>query len=535
MIAGVTEPSTTGSDDAAPDATALVKGLRDLGGTFLLAGRFLTLRTELLTSDLYEQLSRLGEGVAPAPWATIAPVLNQGLAGEEASYFESFSPTPVSADIFLQRHRALLKDGTPVVVKFLRPDARQRLADDYQFLPDLYRLMKDSGVDPLVGEDVFGQELREWFERLVDLKQELANIVRLRHLARTDPFEHVPYPYEDLSSDSILVTDWNEGLALADLRLAVGGKATKGRGSLSELGVDARQLGLNIADVSLRQIFRHGFFQADYHPRNVMVLAGDVVSFADYSHCVEADAITNERLLSHMVAVFSDDAEGAFDLPLEPVDPRDNAELVAFRRDLVRGIRERFTADSGLAGTNTASRVPGLSTQAETIVECLRASQKHRVALPKGADWHYRTVVVAQQAAGLIGPIDPLVASSRRILQAAQLRVAMRHFTLRDAQPTLLSLLALVRDSPGQIQKLLSDLNDGSFVLSTYVTEAPQVARSRDRRTRVVVAAICSVSMALLLTVPHLPMPFGISIGWPLGATLGLLYIWLFLQWSRLR
>jgi hypothetical protein len=117
----------------------------------------------------------------------------------------------------------------------------------------------------------------------------------------------------------------------------------------------------------------------------------------------------------------------------------------------------------------------------------------------------------------------------------SQLDLAIRKIEPEGSEQEKLTVMSLLRESPGQVQKLLSDLADGSFSLNVYVAETPQVVRHRNRRSRLLVGAIASVSIALLITVPNLPRPFGVSLALPLSVLLAALYGWLALGWWRLR
>jgi hypothetical protein len=49
------------------------------------------------------------------------------------------------------------------------------------------------------------------------------------------------------------------------------------------------------------------------------------------------------------------------------------------------------------------------------------------------------------------------------------------------------------------------------------------------------VAAITSISLALVLTISDLPSVAGISVAWVIGAALAGVYLWVLFAWWRLR
>ena len=60
-------------------------------------------------------------------------------------------------------------------------------------------------------------------------------------------------------------------------------------------------------------------------------------------------------------------------------------------------------------------------------------------------------------------------------------------------------LLALIKDSPGQLQRLLSDLEDERFTLPVRVSESADERQEANTRARMISAAILSVGFAFLL------------------------------------
>lgn len=515
---------------------SLRQGLRGLGATYLRVAHYLALRVDLLTPAAHRELLAVGEHLPATPWADMSTVLTDSLGAGALDRFSSINGRPVTSGVFTQVHRARLLNGTPVAIKLQRPDAPAMVARDWERAPQLETLLRDAGLRLVVPFDGLLKDIKDWLQQELDLEHERANIERLGELAADSHWEHIPRAYPKLCSSRVLVTDDVEGIPCADLLVATGSGRPEDRERMHDEGMDQRRYARNLGLVNLRQIFRYRFFQVDFHPRNVIVLPDGRISFADMSHFGELDVQLSEQQLMYLSAIYDDDLERVLDPPVDVGWPRTDADLIGFRRQLVKGARARVTSRSGTVhdGPETwADR--SLSEAAELVVEFLHSAVAHDVELPEPVHLLYRSVVSAQQTASSLEPNARLETLTIDFLRALQLEVAVRRLRPNDLQPTLVSLLSLARDSPTQVQKLLSDLADGSFVLNVYASEASQVSRNRDRRTRVVVGAICSVSLALLLTVPNLPQPFGVSVGWLLSPVLGALYAWLFFQWRRLR
>lgn len=99
------------------------------------------------------------------------------------------------------------------------------------------------------------------------------------------------------------------------------------------------------------------------------------------------------------------------------------------------------------------------------------------------------------------------------------------HWICRTFRRCFSACSILARNSPGQLEQILSELADGRFSINTVSIESPRTARLQNQRTRATVSAILSVGLALLLTMPNLPVIAGVSAAWPVGITLVILYL----------
>ncbi|HMB52678.1 MAG TPA: hypothetical protein VKU40_05140, partial [Thermoanaerobaculia bacterium] len=91
--------------------SALPAALADLGVAWVVAGRRLGLRADLLPWPRRAALLAMPEPLVPVPLAELPVALPPGLDVEPVGVVDGFE----------QRHRARLADGTPVVLRTLHP------------------------------------------------------------------------------------------------------------------------------------------------------------------------------------------------------------------------------------------------------------------------------------------------------------------------------------------------------------------------------------------------------------------------------
>lgn len=498
----------------------LADELRRLGPIHLRIGHYLATRPDVLNAADREALIDVGDQIPQCPWPTVRTTLTAGLGADFSEMFSAVEPAAVWSTGIAQLHRGRLSDDTPVTIKVVRPGAIEAVQAAQQWLPEGLPALLARFASPPPGDlaDV-SADVSGWLERQTDLTIEATLLARLLRLRRLTEWEHVPRPFLDLCTTSVLVCEDEGGVAASEVAAASAER-------LRELHIDPVRLARAVLTVTLRQGFRYRLFQTDLHPDNVVALPGNIVSYSDWSSFGQLDPALEQDELTYLSAVFDGDTERALDPPTDMVVFDEEGDVAAFRRDLLGYLRERALADSDQREESAPVALLG---------ELLRSGRAHRIGLPEGARLLCRSLVAADTTAQRLDPAVDTAEVGRRALEAARVGEKIRTLGPDRVEGIAYDLAALLRDTPGQLQKILSELADGTFSVNVWVAEVAQAERNRNRRTRLLVAAIVSVSLAVTLSAPELPDLGGVSLAWPIGITLASVYAWLLLEWRRLR
>jgi predicted unusual protein kinase regulating ubiquinone biosynthesis (AarF/ABC1/UbiB family) len=208
---------------------------------------------------------------------------------------------PAAVTPSAQVHRGVL-EGAPVAVKVLRPGLASAVRQDLVLLEGL--LAPLSAAFPAVDPGAVVREFREQVLEELDLESEATVQRRLHRTLRDHPFLTVPAPVTSLARESVMVSEWVDGVPMweADDPDLVAGRLV------------AFALGAA----------RAGIVHADLHPDHVLVQDDGRLAILDFGavRVVEADRVGVAA--SGLDAFARSDAEGfaavAAELGWLPID-----------------------------------------------------------------------------------------------------------------------------------------------------------------------------------------------------------------------
>lgn len=250
-----------------PTAVRLREAMEELGPTFVKLAQVLSTRPDLIPAEWAEEFGRLQSDVRAVPAEEMKPhidaLIEQMPGGEGVgSRFASVSYEAMAAGSIAQAHQATLQDGTPVVLKVLRPDIERVIEADLEIMVTLAEFIEerfsDLGYSPIEVVEQFRRQVR----REIDLELERRSVARMAKGFDEDPRVIFPKVYPEHSTRDILCMERVEGMLLS--RFEKEGFTDEERRQIVAIG----------SDVVFRQCFEIGFFHADPHPGNIFVIRG---------------------------------------------------------------------------------------------------------------------------------------------------------------------------------------------------------------------------------------------------------------------
>ena len=242
----------------------LRKALESLGPIFIKFGQLLSTRPDLVPEDICTELAQLQDNVPPFKSAKFRQIVEQALNSSVDELFLSFESEPLASASVAQVHAAVLKDGSDVVVKAVRPNIEKVIGKDIALMYTLARLLARYSQD---GRRLRPIEVIADYEQVIydelNLQAEGANASLLRHNFDGSPLLYVPKIDWDYSNEKVLVMERIYGTPVTNID------------ELKAAGVNFKALAERGVEIFFTQVFEHNFFHADMHPGNIFVNASN--------------------------------------------------------------------------------------------------------------------------------------------------------------------------------------------------------------------------------------------------------------------
>lgn len=244
----------------------------ELGPTFIKLGQILSNRPDLIPRKLQVELRKLQENVPPFPTEQATALISKELGGSMQELFGEFDAAPVAAASIAQLHRAVLVSGEAVAVKVQRPGLRELVDVDIDILYELAGLLERYVPESrAVGPRDIVAEFDKAIHQELDFLREAASIERFQAQFSDEPRIKVPQVFRRYCTQLVLTMEYVVGRPLAELLSEEPSNTAEGK-RVAKLG----------AELTLKQIFRFGFFHADPHPGNILILDDGRFGYLDF-------------------------------------------------------------------------------------------------------------------------------------------------------------------------------------------------------------------------------------------------------------
>ncbi|MFN3813103.1 MAG: ABC1 kinase family protein [Aquificaceae bacterium] len=273
----------------------------ELGVTFIKLGQILSVRPDLLPENYVRELSKLQDRVPPVDSESMKKVVEEEFGRSYIDLFDYLEDEPLASASIGQVHRARLKSGEKVVLKIQKPYVEKQVEEDLAILEELAQnAMKTELGHRWDIQSVF-EEFSYTIRNELDYTREGRNCEAFKKNFSKDGEVYIPKVYWKLTTKRVLCLEEIEGVRLSDKVM------------LERRGFDLKDIARKGAGIYLKMIFRDGFFHADPHPGNFLVMQDGRIGLLDHGMVGAIDSITRINLFQLMYGIIKNDLDLVMD------------------------------------------------------------------------------------------------------------------------------------------------------------------------------------------------------------------------------
>ncbi|MEN8231883.1 MAG: AarF/UbiB family protein [Thermodesulfobacteriota bacterium] len=486
------------------------RAMEDLGPTFVKFGQILSLRGDLLPGDLINELEKLQDSVAPVPLEEIMGVLKKALGKPLDEIFSLIEEEPLAAGSLAQVHRAVLKEeNLPVALKIRRPDIVKTVEIDLQILegaaPHLSEHLEFARTYDFVN---LVKELKRALLRELNFTLEARNMQIINQNMAGEKDVIIPGVYESWTRTSVLTMDLIDGVKLKDLN--------------PEKIEEREQLGQTGLRVVVKQVLENGFFHADPHPGNFLVVEDKQLCLIDWGVVGILPSETRYELVELISAIVDMEAEKVLDI------------LVSLTAANVAQINERLLLRDILEILHLYHSVPvGKLDLGQLLMDLNNMLRTHHIKLPSDLALMFKTMVTAEGTARRFYPELDVIAEIEPFVRRLGTERWKPSQVWRRLSRQLRFYFKLQSNLPGAIQRILQKIEQGDLNIKFRHENLGGLQKSLDnvsnRLSFSIILASLIIGSSMIITTGVKPLIFGYPaiglVGYLISAILGLIVV----------
>ncbi|MDF2715115.1 MAG: transporter [Paenibacillus sp.] len=449
--------------------------IEELGPTFVKLGQIASTRSDLIPPSVLKELEKLQDNVLPFSFHEVRAIAEAELGIELEQAFTSFDTEPVAAASIGQVHIGTLHSGERVAVKIQRPGIDYTVRTDLAILQNLavlaearFEWAKRFQLRNMI--DSFGKSLIEELDYTIEAR----NTETLYKQTLPHTRIRIPRIYGEYSSKKLMTMEYLDGTKLNQPEL------------LRARGYDPKSIAEKLMQAVLQQIFIDGFFHADPHPGNLMVLPGEIIAFLDFGMVGRLTPEMKQHFAGLIIALMRQSTSGVIKAVLRMGLVTEQVDMQLLRRD-VDQLRDKYV------GVPLSDVSLG-----EAVNDLFDVAYRHHIRIPTDFILVGKTLITIE---GLVEQLDPDI-SIMRIAEPFGKRLLLEQLRPGRVADWVKEQIAdygeLLVHLPKQLSEIVTVFKRGRLELA--IPDFDKLLRKLDRISNRISFSIVLLSFSIIMT-----------------------------------
>ena len=485
--------------------------IEEAGPTFIKLGQILASRDDVIPKEYCDELSHLRNQVRPMPYENVLEILDREYKGKTDEIFKSIEEKPIGSASIAEVHKAVLNDGTEVVIKIQRENIYDLMAMDVKLLKKIIDLLKIDKIFDSVFN--FNDIIDEMFETA---KEEMNFLIEASH---TEEFHgknkdilyiRSPKVYREYTTSKSLVMEYMDGISINDYK------------TLDAYGYDRDEIGKKLAANYIKQALDDGYFHADPHIENLKIKDGKII-YLDFGMMGRLSKRDRELLSKCIVAILKDDVTEVSHILLAFGKTRGQIDHMVLKNDIKRVIDKNKSQD-----------IIDIDIK-DFMNDFLAMLSNNHISLPKDVTMLMRGIIVLE---GVLRTVSPEI----NLMQILSTHISPSNYFDKDKAKRFLekgiengsNLVCL----PNEMLSFLKGVNSGELRFNIELNDSKHQMRNLEQLVHLCMVTILDVAYilgtSLIVMQSDGDLPFIFYVYLILG---GICTVWIFYKMftSRIR
>ena len=447
----------------APDGEVLAKltqeaririALTELGPTFIKFGQLLSTRPDVIGPNLARELEGLQSEAPADSFEYVKDIIEAEQGDTLENLFIEFDEAPFASASIGQVHKAKIRresdwlgddpgvNDSPemdVVVKVRHQGIERAVETDLDILAGMAQLAERLDDFKNYQPVKIVAEMSRTMRRELDFERELNNLNQFRSLFANDEGIEIPEPFSRLSSTRMLTMSFLPGTRLNNYD----GKPIN--------GITGSDIAREGANRYLDMIFNHGFYHADPHPGNLMVMNDGAIGMLDFGMVGRISERLREDIEAMLVAIVNED--------------------VSMLTTLIKRVGRCPTDMNEAALSNDVADFVGqYSTQvvanfdmANALNDFVSVVRNYKIVLPSEASMLIKVLISLEGTGRCLSPEFSLMEIMKPFQRMMVLKRLSPARQMRKMRRFYLEVEQLIDKLPQRVSNILEQVQTGSF------------------------------------------------------------------------
>lgn len=444
----------------------------ELGPTFVKFGQILSNRPDLLPTDLIKELEKLQDSVPPIDGKLAAEVVELELKKKIPELFASFEYRAFASASMAQVHKIVLKTGEKAVLKIQRPGIQEIIFSDIKVMLYVAELFSKR-IPSLKSFDPIGlvRNFENSITKELDFIHESVNIQRFHTNFKEDETDkghiHSPKVFREFTTSKVLALEYIEGIKISDNQKLIANR------------LDGKIIAKRLAHSYFKQVFNYGFFHADPHPGNLLVLPDNKICFLDYGMMGNILKKDLEQLGYLFISVNAKDVRRI----IRSLQGLSDNPVIRNFRDLESDINE-FVQNYSIQDTIHSNEMSTVLMELKDIIV------KHGLKVPTHFFLLARSMVTIE---GVIRNLDPMLDLTKMVRPFLIRTIAKHYDPIQFGKRILNSVYEMgmyMEDFPRDLKNAIRKINTGEIKVDLRHKGIDPLVHTINRVTRQIISAV---------------------------------------------